>query len=174
MAAFGKGIHRFSSILNWVAGSCLIGMTGLTCTDVVLRLFRHPVLGTYEIVGFLGTAVASLAVAYTTVKRGHVSVPLFVMRMPHRVQVIIHQITHFLSIVLFGFLTVECIRYGNDLKVSGETSLTLTLPFYPLLYGMSLSFFIVCIILWLDFWNVLRGREKPWYEPKVTGEGGWK
>jgi hypothetical protein len=30
---------------------------------------------------------------------------------------------------------------------------------------MSFSFLIVCIILWLDFWNVLTGREKPWYVP---------
>ncbi|UCH06904.1 MAG: TRAP transporter small permease [Deltaproteobacteria bacterium] len=165
MAAFGKGVHRFSTILNWFAGSCLIGMTALTCADVVLRLFRHPILGTYEIVGFLGTAVASLAVAYTTVERGHVAVSILVLRLSHRVQVIIHQITHLLSIVLFGFLTMECIRFGNDLRVSGETSLTLTLPFFPLLYGMSFSFLIVCIILWLDFWNVLTGREKPWYVP---------
>jgi TRAP-type C4-dicarboxylate transport system permease small subunit len=165
MAPFGKAIRRFSVILNWFAGSCLIGMAGLTCTDVVLRLFGHPVLGAYEIVGFLGTAVASLAVAYTTVERGHVAVSILVMRLSHRLQVIIHQITHLLSIVLFGLLTVECIRFGNDLKVSGETSLTLTLPFFPLLYGMSFSFLIVCIVLWLDFWNVLTGKEKPWYVP---------
>ena len=165
MAAFGKGVHRFSTILNWLAGFCLIGMTALTCADVVLRLFRHPILGTYEIVGFLGTAVASLAVAYTTVARGHVAVSILVIRLSHRFQVIIHQITHLFSIVLFGFLTVECIRFGNDLRASGETSLTLTLPFFPLLYGMSFSFFIVCIILWLDFWNVLTGKENPWYVP---------
>jgi TRAP-type C4-dicarboxylate transport system permease small subunit len=168
MGVFEKGLYRFSTLLNWIAGSCLIGMTGLTCADVVLRLFRHPILGTYEIIGFLGTAVASLAVAYTTMERGHVSVSILVTRLSHRVQVIIHQITHLLSMILFGFLTVECIRYGNDLRISGETSLTLTLPFYPLLYGISFSFFIVCIVLWLDFWNVLRGKEKPWYVPKVT------
>lgn len=172
MVVFDKGVHRFSSLLNWIAGSCLIAMTGLTCADVVLRLFRHPILGTYEIVGFLGTAVASLAVAYTTIERGHVAVSILVMRLSLRVQVIVHQITHLLSIALFGFLTVEFIRYGNDLKASGETSLTLTLPFYPLLYGMSFSFFIVCIVLWLDFWNVLRGREEPWYVPKVTEKRG--
>jgi len=159
MDTFGNRIAKFSSLLNRFAGACLVGMMALICCDVVLRLFRHPILGVYEIVGFLGTAAASLATAYTTVQRGHVSVSLIVMHLPRKVQFIVSLITHLLSLILFVFLTFESIRYGNELKASGEMSLTLEWPLHPLLYGMSFSFFIVSIVLCVDFYNVLMRRE---------------
>lgn len=149
--------------MNRVAGVCLFAMMALTCCDVVMRLFRHPILGVYEIVGFLGTATASLATAYTTVQRGHVSVSLLVMHLPRRIQFVVSLVTHVLSIVLFAFLTVECVRYGNELKGSGEMSLTLEWPLHPLLYGMSFSFLIVSLVLCMDLYHVFVRRE-PWPE----------
>ena len=162
MMAFGKGVHRLSSILNFVSGFCLVGMTGLTCADVVLRLFRHPILGSYEIVGFLGATVAGFAMAYTTMKGGHVAVAVLVMQLSHRAQKAIFIITHLLAITLFSLLTWECIGYGNDLRTSGEVSLTLELSFFPVLYGLSLSSFVVCLVLWVDLWGVLAGKKEPW------------
>jgi len=162
MIAFGKGVYRLSSILNFVSGFCLVGITGLTCADVVLRLFRHPILGSYEIVGFLGATVAGFAMAYTTMKGGHVAVAVLVMQLSHRAQKAIFIITHLLAITLFSLLTWECIGYGNDLRTSGEVSLTLELPFFPVLYGLSLSSFVVCLVLWVDLWGVLAGKKEPW------------
>lgn len=162
MIAFGKSVHRLSSILNFVSGFCLVGMTGLTCADVVLRLFRHPILGTYEIVGFLGATIAGLAMAFTTMKGGHVAVAVLVMQLSRRIQTTIFTITHLLSIALFALLTWECISYGNDLRTSGEVSLTLEFPFFPVLYGLALSSFVVCLVLWVDLWGVLAGKKEPW------------
>jgi TRAP-type C4-dicarboxylate transport system permease small subunit len=162
MGTFGNRIAKLSSWLNWIAGASLVSMMALTCCDVIGRLFRFPILGTYEIVGFLGTAAASLATAYTTVQRGHVSVSLIVLRLPPRVQFIVFIITHLLSMMLFAFLTVECVRYGNELKSSGEMSMTLEWPMHPLLYGMSFSFLIVCAVLWVEFYDVLAKRKRPW------------
>ncbi len=162
MLAFEKGVHRLTDLLNLVAGVCLVAMTVLTCADVVLRLFRHPILGTYEIIGFLGATVAGFAMAYTTVKGGHVAVAVVVMRLSPRLQKAIFIITQLLGMVLFALLTWECVKYGNDLRTSGEVSLTLELPFFPVLYGLSLSAFMVCLVLWMDLWRVLTKRRQPW------------
>jgi len=162
MFVFEKGVHRLADLLNLVAGACLVGMTVLTCADVVLRLFRHPILGTYEIIGFLGATVAGFAMAYTTVKGGHVAVAVVVMRLSPRVQKGIFIITQLLGMVLFALLTWECVTYGNDLRTSGEVSLTLELPFFPVLYGLSLSAFMVCLVLWMDLWRVITKTRKPW------------
>jgi len=162
MGTFRNGIAKLSSWLNWIAGASLVGMMALTCCDVVGRLFRFPILGTYEIVGFLGAAAASLATAHTTVQRGHVSVSLIVTHLSPKVQFIVFIITQFLSMVLFAFLTVECVRYGNELKSSGEMSMTLEWPLHPLLYGMSFSFLIVCTVLSGEFYDVLAKRKRPW------------
>ena len=163
MIAFGKGVHRLSSILNFVAGFCLVGMTCLTCADVVLRLFRNPILGTYEIVEFLGATVAGFALGYTTLKRGHVAVSVLVTQFSQRIQSIFFILIQLLSIGLFGLLSFECIRYGNDLRSAGEVSLTLELPLFPLLYGLAFSTIVVCFVLLVDLWNVLTGKEKAWY-----------
>ncbi len=155
MATFGDRVSGFSSLLNWVAGACLFGMMALTCCDVVMRLFWHPILGVYEIVGFLGTATASLATAYTTVQRGHVSVSLIVMQFPPRARFVVSVVTHLLSLLLFAFLAFECVRYGRELKASGEMSLTLEWPLHPLLYGMSFCFLVVSIVLFTQLYDVL-------------------
>jgi len=41
-------------------------------------------------------------------------------------------------------------------------SLTLELSFFPVLYGLSLSSFVVCLVLWVDLWGVLAGKKEPW------------
>jgi TRAP-type C4-dicarboxylate transport system permease small subunit len=84
------------------------------------------------------------------------------MRLSRRIQKTIFTITHLLGIVLFALLAWECIAYGNDLRISGEVSLTLELPFFPVLYGLSLSSFVVCLVLWVDLWGVLAGKKDPW------------
>ena len=152
--------HLLSRILNWVAGWALVGMMGLTCADIVLRLFRRPILGTYEIAGFLGAVVASFAMAQTTIERGHVAVHVIVTRFSPRVQELIYLATHLLSLLVFVLLAWECVRYGNDLRASGEVSMTLQLPFFPVVYGIALSAVTVCLVLLLDIVFVTtRGAE---------------
>lgn len=156
-------IKRLARILNWIAGWSLIGMTALTCADVILRAFRRPILGTYEIVGFLGAVVIAFALAETTVERGHVAVEVLVTRLPLRIQGIIYLITHLLGIFLFLLISYECWSYGNDLKASGEVSLTLKLPFFPILYGISISALVVCLILLGDIFLMLTRGPGEWY-----------
>lgn len=139
-------------------------MMFLTCADIILRLFRRPILGTYEIVGFLGAMVAGLAIAQTTIERGHVAVQVVVTRFSPRVQEIIYLITHLLSIFLFALLAWECVGYGNDFRASGEVSLTLRLPFYPVVYGIALSAIVVCLVLFVDILQVLTKRAEVWYQ----------
>ena len=163
-----RGLIKFASlssrVLNWVAGFSLVGMMFLTCTDIVMRLFRRPIPGTYEIVGFLGAMVAGFALAQTTIERGHVAVQVVVTRFSPRGQEIIYLITHLLSILLFALLAWECVRYGNDFRASGEVSLTLRLPFYPVVYGIALSAIVVCLVLFVDILQVLTKRAEVWYQ----------
>lgn len=155
--------HRTSRILNWVAGWSLVGMMGLSCADIILRLFRRPILGTYEVVGFLGAMVAGFAMAQTTIERGHVAVQIVVARLPLRVQKTIYLITHVLSLVLFALLAFESVRYGNDFRASGEVSMVLGLPFYYVVYGIAFSAAIVCVVLLVDILMVVLKGAEPWH-----------
>jgi len=136
----------------------------LTCADVILRLgvtlyheyhwailspFR-PIAGTYELVCFLGATAVSFAMAHTSVERGHVAVSIVVNLLPKKVQSIIETITTIFGLILFILLSWQSVLYGNDLKASGEVSLTLELPFYPFVYGIGFAAAAVCLVLLVD------------------------
>jgi TRAP-type C4-dicarboxylate transport system permease small subunit len=163
-----RGLIKFttwtSRTLNWVAGWSLVGMMLLTSADIVLRLFRRPILGTYEMVGFLGAVVASLAMAQTTLERGHVAVQVVVSKFSPQIQEVIYLVTHLLSLLLFALLAWEGVSYGNDFRASGEVSLTLRMPFYPVVYGVAFSAAVVCLVLFVDILQVLTKRAEPWHQ----------
>ncbi|MFH1491202.1 MAG: TRAP transporter small permease [Pseudomonadota bacterium] len=162
MSVLGRGVRSLSTKMNYIAGFCMVGMMTLTCADVVLRLFRRPILGTYEIVEFLGATIAAFAMALTTLHRGHVAVEVLVMTFSRGIQRLIFLLTQLAAMGLFLLLGFECIRYGNDLRTSGEVSLTLELPFYPVLYGMAFSALIVFVVLCFDFWGVMAKKVAPY------------
>ena len=141
--------------LYWVAGAAIIIMMMLTCADVVLRYFRRPIPGTYELVCFLGSVSVAFAMAYTTIEKGHVSVSFVVDLFPQKIQDIIACLTTSFGLCLFVFVTWQSMVYANDLRLSNEVSLTLELPFYPFVYGIGFSAAIVCLILLCDLMNHL-------------------
>ena len=47
--------------MKCLGGVCLMGMTLLTCADVVGRYLGHPILGSVEVVGFMATVTACTA-----------------------------------------------------------------------------------------------------------------
>jgi TRAP-type C4-dicarboxylate transport system permease small subunit len=159
-------VRQLADFLNLIAGWSLLAMTALTFSDVIMRLFRCPILGAYEMVEFLGAAVAAFAIAHTTLHRAHVAVDVVVLLFSPKVQKFLYIVTHILAIFLFVLLSFECIRYGNDFRTSGEVSMTLRLPFYPILYGISFATMVVCLVLVLDLWFVITGRELPGFRWK--------
>lgn len=144
-----------ASRLYWVAGSAIVAMMLLTCTDVVLRYFRKPIPGTYELVCFLGAVAVAFAMAHTSVEKGHVAVSFVVSLLPQRIQGLIESITTSFGLIFFVLIAWQSFIYANDLRLSGEVSLTLELPFYPFVYGISFSAAIVCLILLSNLFNNL-------------------
>ena len=153
--------------MYWVAGIAIICMMVLTCIDVLLRLFvtiyhttkwefltpLQPIPGTYELVCFMGSVAVSFAMAHTSVEKGHVAVSLIVRLLPQRMQAIIGSITTLFGLILFALLSWRSVLHANDLRVSGEVSLTLELPFYPFVYGIAFASVAVCLVLVLELSN---------------------
>ncbi len=139
--------RRLSWVLFWVAGASIVAMMFLTCADVILRYFRMPIPGTYELVCFLGALAVAFAMAHTSVQGGHVAVSVITQLLPERVQAAVGAVTGVFSLVFFALIGWQSIRYAGQLKASGEVSLTLELPFYPFVYGVGLAAFAVCLVL---------------------------
>ena len=156
MFPFQKHSLLLARRLDMVAAVAIFAMMVLTCVDVFLRyFFRKPIPGTYEIVALLGAVAASFAMAHTLAKKGHVAVSLIVQMFPKRLQAIIESFISIFGIVLFGLITWQSILYGMDCQRAGEVSLTLELPFYPIIYGVALGAAVVCLVLIVDLGNAL-------------------
>lgn len=160
MVSFKNSALWLAKRLGIIAAVAIFSMMALTCVDVILRLFRMPIPGTYEIVSFIGAVAVSFAIAHTSVEKGHVAVSLVVQMLPKRAQAVIESILAVLGIILFALIAWQSVLYGLDCQSSGEVSLTLQLPFYPIIYGVALGAGVVCLVLLVDFLNAIASARR--------------
>lgn len=141
-------------LMNYLAAASIIAMMLLTCADVLLRLFKHPILGTYELVGLFGALTIAFAIPATTLSKGHVAVDFIVEKLPVAGQKICTVVANLLSLSLFSLIAWQSFLYANILRTSGEVTLSLEMPFYPIVYAISAASLLVCIVLFLELTNL--------------------
>jgi len=156
MFSFQKHSLLLARRLDIIASAAIFSMMALTSADVFLRyFFRKPIPGTYEIVALLGAVAVSFAMAHTLAEKGHVAVSLIVQMFPKRLQGIVESFISIFGIILFGLITWQSVLYGIDCQRAGEVSMTLQLPFYPIIYGVALGAGVVCLVLLVDLANAI-------------------
>jgi TRAP-type C4-dicarboxylate transport system permease small subunit len=158
MEGFLSKIKDISRFLNLIAGISLSFLMFLTIFDVILRFFRKPIVGTYELVAFSGAVVIGFSVPLTSWLRGHVYVDFLILKFSQKTRNILHIITRCLVIWLFLMIGWNLIKYGMDLHKSREVSLTLQMPFYPFAYGLAICCFIQCVVIFCDILKILGGE----------------
>ena len=128
MDAIWKLFSGMRTLLKLMGAACLVGMTFLTCADVVGRYLGHPIFGSVELVGFMATLAAALALPYTHEMRGHIGVEIFVQTLSEKTQTIIDVCTNFVALVLFAVVTWRMFLYAGTIRRSGEVSMSLEFP----------------------------------------------
>jgi TRAP-type C4-dicarboxylate transport system permease small subunit len=147
MKLFLKTVEAISRVLNIVAGGSLVFLMLLTIVDVVLRGFKRPIVGTYELVAFAGAVVIGFSMPLTSWFRSHVYVDVLIAKFSRRVRNAFNVVTRVVVIGLFAVIGWNLIKYGTDLRKSGEVSLTLQVPFYPVAYGLAVCCFVQCLVM---------------------------
>jgi TRAP-type C4-dicarboxylate transport system permease small subunit len=158
MKGFLSKIHGISRFLNIIAGISLTFLMLLTVMDVILRSLKRPIVGTYELVAFAGAVVIGFSVPLTSWVRGHIYVDFFILRFSQKVRNVFNIATRCVVIVLFFLIGWNLIKYGMDLQKSGEVSLTLQMPFYPVAYGVGICCFVQCLVLICDIIKISGGE----------------
>ncbi len=131
MKGFLSGVEKISKFLNVIAGISLIFLMLLTIIDVILRtrIFKSPVVGTYELVAFSGAVVIGFSMPLTSFIRQHIFVDFFILKFSQRVRNAFNIATRGLVMALFLLVGWNLFKYARDLQKSGEVSLTLQMPF---------------------------------------------
>lgn len=143
-------VSRMNKVVGMVTRCSLIFIVLLTVADVILRSFRRPIVGTYELVAFSGAVAIGFSIPLTSWAKGHIQVDFFVMKLSQRARKIINTVTKSLGIGLFLLIGWAVIILGNDLRKAGEVSFTLELPFYLVAYGIGICSFLQCLVLLCD------------------------
>lgn len=100
---FEKFTLSLSTWLNRIAGAGLVAMLVLIIADIIAaKVFKWPIPGGIEIVGFLGVIIIAFAIAHTQVLRGHIEVEFLLTRFPKTAQKIITIIIYLFGMILFG------------------------------------------------------------------------
>jgi len=156
-------MNIFWRIVEWVldkmkiiGAACLVGMTLLTCVDVVGRAFGHPVFGSVEIVGFMATLAVVMALPYTHQVQGHIGVELVVRWLSEKTQIYIDICTGILSLALFGLATWRMTVYASTMQESGEVSMNLELPEYLVIYLAAFCLLTFSLIILKDIITNIR------------------
>ena len=154
---FWRLVRGLVYLLAGIAGFGVVAMMGVTCLDVVLRLFGRPLVGAYDIVRIAGAITIACGLPYTTAVKGHVAIEYFFHKLSRRGRVVIDSLVRTACIVLFGFLSWQSVRYGLALKQSGQVTMTLQIPVFWLPYVIALACGAMVLVI---LYNLLHpGRE---------------
>lgn len=158
MEGFLNLVRQVSRFLNGVAGVSITFIMLLTVCDVILRAFKRPIVGTYELVAFTGALVIGFAVPFTSWLRAHIFVDFLVLKFPKKVQSTFHLVTRCVAIILFFLIAWNMVKVGMDLQRTGEVSPTLQLPFFYVAFAVAGGCFVECLVLLCDIVKIFGGK----------------
>jgi len=158
MNRFVKTVDVLTRYSSYIAAVGLASLMFLTVGDVILRFFKTAIVGTYELVGFLGAIAIGFSFPRTAFERHHVSVDMVTVKLPRAGKMTIDTLTRCAGIIFFFILGWNLIAIGLDYYKSGEVSPTLEMPFYPVAYAVGICCFVQCLVLISDIMKVYTGK----------------
>ena len=140
MGIVSRFAGKFSYYLDLMARCTVVALMALVVGNVILRLFGSPIQGTIEWAEFLAAMAVGLSLAYCGAQGGHIALEFFVEKLKFKVQVLLKIGIDFLILIFLSLSFWRIILYANDLKLSGQVSLTTKTPYYLFIYVIALGF----------------------------------
>lgn len=139
--------YRLNRILLFLGAAVLCMMMALATCNMFFGFLGHPVRGAYEITGFLGALVASLALSPTQQLHGHITVNIFDRFIHRKIRHVLNVFSQILLVVFFIVIIHRLILLGLSLKMFGELSESLRIAYYPLIYILAFGFFSIALTI---------------------------
>ena len=90
--------------------------------------------------------------------RPHIYVDFFILSFSPKARDVYNIATRCLVIGIFFIIGWNLIKYAISLQKSGEVSLTLGIPLYPVTYGVGICCFIQCLVMICDILKIVGGE----------------
>lgn len=154
---FESIISRINQILKIISGISLLGIMLLTCLDVFLGLFGHPVLGAEELVSLWAALLLAFALPVTHSEKANVGVDILYVKLPAKAKRCLSIFNEAISFVLFLLISWRCYLYAVALCDCGEVSMVLELPSYILVFGISFSLLMLALTILAGLIALIKG-----------------
>jgi len=166
--------HNIHKIIDPVVGwTCNFGMYALVVMvvavvlDVIMRRFAIGILGLNEVQVFMMVALTFLSVAYVGVKKGHISIVLFVSKLSAPHQAITKTINDILGLSIMGIIAWRSVLYAID-KLPVHTQF-LHLPYTAAVLLITIGTGLLSIVILADLLEhlseVIRSCRRAWLVP---------
>ena len=150
-----KGV---SSIMDKLAGLCIFSVMLLIVANIILRtVFNQPILGTYELVGFLTAMGVALALAHCAFQDGHIAVSFIMEHFPQKIQSIVAVFVNAVSLMFLAAAGWSLGKFGQAMKIKGLVSPSAEIPVYPFIYLVAFGLLGLCLVLLFKFLVSIRG-----------------
>jgi TRAP-type C4-dicarboxylate transport system permease small subunit len=146
-----------TKFLNYTGAGALTIMMFLTVSDVIMRAFGHPILGTFEVVGLLLAFVVGFTIPKVSYDKGHVFMEVVLERLEPKRRDVLNMFTRVICFLLFAAIGFNLFSTAQEFRISGEVLPTLKIPFYPVTYGVGVCCFIECLVFVNEIVMILRG-----------------
>jgi TRAP-type C4-dicarboxylate transport system permease small subunit len=133
--------------LEKISGLVLVVIMLLTGCDIVGRILKIPIPGAFELVAFAGGLIVGLSVPMSIKMEEQVRIEAVMERLPRYMQLSLKTITRSAAVLFLLLISYALVQMGNDLRMSGELSAVLNLPFYYVAYVMSFAFIVAAVVL---------------------------
>lgn len=153
-------VSKISQWMNAFAAVALAFMVLLTVADVVLRSFRRPIVGTYEMVGLTGAIVIGFSIPLTSWLKAHILVDFFILKISRTKRKVFQLMTKSIGIVLFMIIGWNLFTLGTDIYKAGEVTPTRHLPIHPVIYGLGVCCFFQCLVLFCDILSLFGKKDE--------------
>lgn len=159
MGYFEKFIDFLTKIVIALACICLSFVVLIITLNVIGRKLNMPLISTYDL-AILGSAVSgSLAIAYTTRRKGHVYLDVFINMMKPKAKKFMALFSEIVFFITFVLLTWQSYVVMLE-RFSSENTETLHVPYFPFRLIWLFSMVLCTLISLFNIIKSLKGDEK--------------
>lgn len=145
-------VEKISSSMDLLAGGCFFAVMALIIANILLRgIFKKPILGSYELVGYLTAMGVSFALAHCARVNGHIAVGIVTDRLPKALQAAVSLLVAAISVCLWGVVIWSMFTFAVSTRAANLVSATAQIAVYPIIglvtIGMAGFWFVLLLQL---------------------------
>lgn len=149
-----KVIYKLDDLAGAVSCFFIFANMLVVAYSVAMRIiFKSPISGLTDIVGFLSALNAAFALGFTEKERGFIQVDFVKEFFPRMLQRLIAFVVGLIGIIGLGIISVQFFKYGLSTYQNGNVTWVMFLPYYPIAFACFVGMLFYSLTSVLHFVN---------------------